>query len=231
MMCAAKLVIACLVVVLLFPATALADQTEEANRLIDQVNALLPEDSSQYAELTDLLAKVDQIDPSSKKAAAAVAYLTDASALLDEMVPRMESIAALTDEAAALDVSPEVKAYMAQMQDLARLNLQLYAVWGDMLAKYETAYRGWNQLSATEQGQLVTDVNDLASQIDAVAAQTQENDAAARRYFEQHKLDEPPASSGFHVPPILWLGAIGAGAYFLGRWYRRRKLRRAVAGT
>ena len=71
-----KLVLACVAVVVLLPATAFADQTDDANRLVDQANALLDESNAVFAELDGLLGSVGQIDPASAKAADALPLLT-----------------------------------------------------------------------------------------------------------------------------------------------------------
>ena len=190
--------------------------------MLDQAAALGDEDNAQYSELLTLVAQAEQLDPASNKAADALPILDDATALLDDMTPRMQSIAALLDKAAALDISPEYKTYLGLKRELMQVDLDLYGVLGELIAKDRTAYATWERLSGSERTALLTDRDDLVTQANALATETQEKNAAAEQYFADEQIGEASAESTntkFWVPGVLAFAALG----LLIGWYRRRR--------
>jgi hypothetical protein len=228
-----KLLLACLAVVLLLPAAAYADQTDEAHRLLDQANGLVEQINALDSEAQELLAAVGQIgDAASKDAADALPLLKKAAALNDEIITDFESIVALYDEAGALDISPEFKAFLGLRKEVTQLKLKLYTLTGEMTARAETAYREWDRLSDSERSALRTNLVDLATQAQARMAEIDEKQAASEKYYTDKRIDEELAGSGSWTTSVIknvaFLAVIGFGSYLLGQWYRRRRLRRAV---
>ena len=212
-----KLLLACVAVVLLLPATAYADQTDDANRLVDQANALLDESNAIFAELDGLLGSVGQIDPASAKAADALPLLDEATALLDDMTAKDTSILSLVDEAAAFDLSDEFKVYLEQQRELARLSLEVDGIVGEVIAKNETAYSQWDQLSKSERAKLGADVDDLLSQWNALAGEMAETQAASDQYYADEGIGEASDGSYGFIGYVLrggWLVVLVAALWY-----------------
>ena len=228
-----KILLVCLAAVLLLPTAAYADQTDEAHRLLDQANALVEQINARDSEARQLLAKVGQIgDATSKNAADALPLLNEAARLNSEIVADFQSVVALYDQAGALDLSPELKTFLGQRKEVTQLNLELYTLTDEMIAKAKTVYRKWNRLSDSERSQLQTDLVDLAGQEQALVTEIDSKQAASEQYYVDNKIGEAITGSTSWTSSLIRnfavLAVIGFGAYFFGRWYRRRQLRRAV---
>jgi hypothetical protein len=220
-----KLLLACLAVALLLPATAQADQTDEANRLVDQANALLEESGGFFTEINDLLTSVSQIDPAADNAADALPLLNEATDALDDMTATDESILSLAEQAAALDVSPEFSVYLGQQEEVARLSLELDGLVGALIAKQKTAYSRWGKLSGSERDELGAEIDDLITQWNALASEMAEKQAASDEYYADKGIGEGSDGSRSWIDYVLrggWVVAIVAVMGFRS-WRKRRQ--------
>src|SRR5512137_522676 len=81
--------------VLLLPIAAYADQTDEANQLIAQAQAILAKTNQLDQRAGELEAKLGQVDPAGKKAADALPILDELQSIVGEMQQDSASLKAL----------------------------------------------------------------------------------------------------------------------------------------
>ena len=163
------------------------DRADEWNRLMDQANALIDGTIAGTTQNAELLGKVNGIDPTAKNAADALPLLADVVANLGEMKQSQESLAALCDKLAKLDVSEEDKTYARQQKEIAELNVESFALVFDMLANYEFLYSKGRTLSQAkleqngkERTEIIAKYNEMYGRIgDKVQAS------------EQYRADNP----------------------------------------
>jgi hypothetical protein len=219
---AIRLLLVCLATVLLLPTAAYADETEEANRLVDEAVSLLKQDTAQYQQVVDLIFKAGAIDPATKQAADALPLLDQAEMTLGALNARMQSVVGILDKAAALDLGHDYQTYLRQEKGLMQVNLELYAVLGELIANERTAYAEWDTSSRSRRDELSATVTTLIDQASALETQTEEKGAAAQQYFVDNRLGEATqgqSNTRFWVPGVLFFAALGLA---IG-WYRRRR--------
>lgn len=214
-----------LVLVLLVPAAAHADQSDEADRLIDRTNTLLGQSYGKVSEISDLLARVDQIHPASQNAADALPLLREAKTLLDEAIATHTSALSRVEEIAALDVGPELKAYALKEKEVADLELELYRLIGELIATHESAYGQWKELTESERLTLAGNAGILVDRWGELATEIEEKQADAEQYYSDNLGDAAEGS----VDWIKYLAAgLVLGAFATQAIRRRNRRRRGV---
>lgn len=92
-------------------ATGCGKQTEQANQLVDEVNAIATEIEPKLNQADQLLVQAtDQL--SQGRTAEEQATLTQAQKVIDEILAQIKTAKAKTDEAAALDISDSYRQYL-----------------------------------------------------------------------------------------------------------------------
>lgn len=183
----------CLFVALLLASPAYAGGMTEANELISQAAAIQKATNTLDGQLAAQVRGVSAIDPTSAAAADALPMIAQASTTLAEMNKNMEAISSLWGEVAALDVRDEVKTYAVQQQDIAKTQLQIWAVTGRILADLQTLYDR-NELSALDQAglkRLDREFADLPAKSKALRAKIADMQQTSHQYYVDHRLDRP----------------------------------------
>jgi len=187
-----KALLACLALVLCLGMIGCADQTDEANALIDQANAATDESNRLDGLMTELMAKVEQIDPTAKNARDAQPLLTEVEAKLSETQKNAERTLLLWDKILALDVSDELKTYAAQQKEIAKLQVALSAAVGDMVVKLKVLYDPdqTGKLSQADFDKLAAELDGLVAKADEIDSQMSEKQGASDQYFKDNGLGE-----------------------------------------
>ncbi len=196
-----KTLLACVALVLFSGIVGCSDQTGEANRLVDQANAVTDKSNALDAEVTDLLAQVEVLDPI-KNAAQATSTLTVVETKLDEMRTYAESKVALFDEIAGLDVSHEFRIYAAQQKEIAQLEVERAGVTGDLLAKLKILYytKQMSKVGSADFHRFSRELADIYGKLDELDSQLGEKRAASDQYFTDRGLGQPkPAEAAAPV--------------------------------
>lgn len=205
-----RTLLACLVIALFLPVAAVADQTDEARQLLDDAQSLIAESSQLDQKTGELLGSMGQLDPA-KDRAKALSLLADAQAAFDEMNAKVMSVQALYDEAAGLDISDELKTYIAMQQDTAAAALEANAAASEMLAKTASLWGQWNDISQTKRDKLSTEIAGLVSDVQISYAAVGEKSDAAAQYYDDNNLGQELAGDSSAADEVNTGVLIGLG--------------------
>lgn len=221
--------LACLLAVLLPPATACADQIDEWNSLMEQVNALIDETSAGTTQDAELFGRVNSIDPTAKSAADALPLLADMEANLGEMKKSQESIITLLGQMARLDVREEDKTYARQQKEIAELNVESFALVFEIVEKYKLLYSKGGTLSQAQAKRLGQEITDLQGKYQEFYGRISEKVQASEQYRADNPGGEASSSGGMNT--AAWVGSLLlASAFSLAcALIARRKNRNVVA--
>lgn len=211
------LVLLFLAPILLLPATAHASSgpIDQANRLLDQAQALAGQNDGIDARLRELERTVGESSPGSKGAVAALPLLKRMARGADEALAYERAIAADLDQAAALDINPELRMYVEQQREVSRLRLEYWTLQQQKAAKLDALYGRWDRLSAAERSGLRAEYERLAARaIDLVPA-IDEKRAASEKFYEMKALGGVLPEGANQAPPgppawqgHLWMALI-----------------------
>jgi hypothetical protein len=225
------LLLACLAVVVLLPATAYADQESEAAHLQEQANDLIEQDIGPLSQLFALETKVAEIDPASPNAADALPLLATMATLSDSLTANARSITALYHKAAAMDVSPELKVYLKMREEVWRLHLKERELKNDRTAKLRTLFGERGSLGDSERTKLTTDIDAITAQERPLITLIDEKERASAQYYDDKRLGRRQVDWGSIIADLIvdfWelllfgLLVIGALALSLIAWILRR---------
>ena len=135
-----KVLFAALFMILLAASPGYAAGLDEANDLIGEANSRITETRALEVQLREQLKEVFAIDPPGDSAADALPMLADAQGILGAMTEKMQSVAALWGQMAALDVSEEATTYAEQQYNIAQTYLQDMGVTSDLFLKYAVLF-------------------------------------------------------------------------------------------
>jgi hypothetical protein len=220
--------VACLALGLLLPIAAVADQADQVNDLSGKANALIDENNARYENVSDLWRTVTAIDPASPDAAGVLPMLDEMAAALKEMSQKVTSIVALCDQAAALDVSPEIRTWFGKQKEVSVLRWHELSLMSDSTAMMQRLYGDWTRLGETERADLYERLEtNYTERLDIVAV-AEEKQAAADQYAQDEGLIDTSAGSDAWID-ILVFSAIGLVGAAIGRSIRRRRRRQGGA--
>jgi hypothetical protein len=174
--------------VLLLPVAAYADQTDEANQLIAQAQAILAKANQLDQRAGELEAKLGQVDPAGKKAADALPILVELQGIVGEMQQDSASLKALYEQLSNLDVSEELKTWAGMQVEVTELNAQVFALMDDVFAKDKVVFGQWNELSQAERDQRIQEVTDLVNEASQGFTEVAAKDEAAKQYYADNDL-------------------------------------------
>lgn len=185
-----RVLVAGLLVVLVSAGTACADQRDEWNGLIEQWNATSEEVTALDVQGIKRLTEVDAIDPYAENAADALPLLAEAQALYLERTEKVESLVALCDQMADLDVSEERGVYAGQQKEIAETMLEDHAVLSELIARLQILYDAsrTSTLSQTDLDRLEQEIDDLRTREEELFRRLIEMEKASRQYWEDNTL-------------------------------------------
>ena len=190
-----KTVLACLPLVLLLAVAGCehqttADQRNEWNRLADQRAVLIEERDALHTQILGLLKEVMAISPTGKNAADALPLLEDREAALLQAKKNEQSLEASWDEASRLHINQELKTFVGQQKEIAKLNLQWCDNDLELNAVERIVYEQGSKLSQADQAKLMQKLADLSAGADELASRIADEDRASEQYWNEHILGE-----------------------------------------
>lgn len=163
-------------------------QTDEANKLIDQMNASIQKSNALQKQITQLVDDVGKIDPTSKDVTKAAPMLAEAKSKLAQDTSSLQTVVKLTDQIAALDVDAEMKTYAGQQKAIAQLLVQERGITRTLLSTLEELYdpAKASKYTQAELDNLTTRVNNLVAQDSELQSKIAEKQGASDQYFKDN---------------------------------------------
>jgi hypothetical protein len=235
-----RVLLTSLLIVLILPVTAYAEQADEAKQLLHEATTVGEAMAALKAQIDELNYKVNNIDPTAKNAADALPLLAEAKAGYAELSKKAESMAALTDEMVALDVSEEMKTAAGLMKGYAESWIEFCAFENDAIGKLEILFDPdrMSKLSQADREKLNQELTELASRETELNSQIGDTQQAMTQYindtdFPEDSAQEESSSDGLGRGMLI---AIGVGglifsvvlAFVCG--YLARRKNRSVVG-
>lgn len=183
-----NVLIGCLLSVAVLGVSGCSGQTEEANELIGQMNALTKQSNTLEARVTQLIDDVNKLSLTAEDAAKATPMLAEARTKLEQDKKNVQKVASLTDEIAALDVSDEMKTYAGKLKAITKIEAQEQAVSGEMLTVLGQLYdpKKASKYSQAEVNKLTNQLNDLVSKQGDLLDEISSKQDEAEQYFKEN---------------------------------------------
>ena len=165
-----------------------ADQSDQANKLIDQMNTLIGKSNSAEARVTQLVDDVGKINPTTRDVAKAAPMLAEAQATLDQDKGDVRAVVSITKQISALKVDSEMKTYVGQQAEIAQLEEQMQDITADLLATYGELYdpKKASKYSQVELDTLSNTANGLIAKLNALQSTIAERQGASDQYFKDN---------------------------------------------
>lgn len=183
-----SVLVGCILLAVVLGLAGCSDQTDQANKLIDQMNSQITQSNTLGAEITKLVDDVNKIDPTGKDVAKAAAMLGEAKTKLGQQKKNTETATSLADKITALDVSSEMKEYAAKVKEIRQAEQQEQVVAGDLLTALGKLYdpKKAASYSQAELDKLTAQANDLIAKDGTLQSAIAEKQGAADQYFKDN---------------------------------------------
>jgi hypothetical protein len=167
-----------------------ADQADEARSrliaewdlLVAQTQALLDENDALETQMGDALDKVNAIDFAGGNAADAPPILADVRADLGQLKKNSESIMVLWDKASELDVGEEYTTYAGQQKEIEGLQIKMYAVANDLIAKLAYMFGQIGKATPAEIDKLNGELSGVMAKGDKLQSRIDEKKQESEKY-------------------------------------------------
>lgn len=181
----AKTLLIAVAVVIALATVGCADQTQDANRIISDMNTLIGQSNVLETDATDLIDDVNALDPTSPDASKATTMLAEISVLLEQDKANVAKVISLADELATLDVSEDIKTYALQQKEIAKLVQQGQSNTAGMVDAmtrlYDPAKSG--DLTQAELDGFASELNEFIEKDEAIRDQIIAKSEASQEFF------------------------------------------------
>lgn len=183
-----SVLVGCMLLVATLGVSGCSDQSDQANKLIDQMNSQITQSNTLGARVTQLVDEVNKLDPTTKDVAKAAPLLAEAQTKLEQQKKNTQTVTSLADQIAALDVSSEMKEYVGKVKEIRQAEKQEQSVTGDLLAVLGKLYdpKKAADYSQAELDSLTGQANALISKDSALQSEISAKQGAADQYFKDN---------------------------------------------
>jgi hypothetical protein len=183
-----SVLVACVLSVAVFGASGCSDQSDEANKLVDQMNVLVGKSNSLESQISKLVEETNKIDPTSKDVAKAPAMIAEAQTKLDQDKTNTKAVISLLDQITALDVSGEMKTYANQQKAIAELEVQELGLTDDLLATFRQLYdpKKAKDYTQAQLDELTNKANDTIAKDNALLSEISGKQGASDQFFKDN---------------------------------------------
>jgi len=181
--------VACVLSVAVLGVSGCSNQaTDQANKLIDQMNVSVQKSNTLQKQEAQLVDDIGKIDPTTKDVRKATPMLAAAQAALELDKTAVQKVVSLTEQISALDVDSEMKTYVGQQKAIAQLLVQERGITSDLLATLKELYdpNKASKYTQAELDKLTGKVNDLIAQDSALQSRIAEKQGASEQYFKDN---------------------------------------------
>lgn len=183
-----SVLVGCMLMAAALGVAGCSDQSEQANKLVDEMNVLIEQSNALGAQRTQLVDDVNAVNPTGKDVGKATPMLAEARTKLDQEKKNLRAEASLIEQITALDVSDEMKEYAGKLKAITQVEEKELAVAGDLLSALGELYdpKKAGDYSQAELDKLTNRANDLISKSSALQSEIAGKQGAAEQYFEDN---------------------------------------------